>query len=101
MQRASAPLPKPLPALYGLSCNGNAHTEGKCRGAAAAKTLGVLPDEGCLGNMSPLRWGDVCGGGQAVVSPVLQDSLDALSLPAGLRGSSSSICAFMPKIEEY
>lgn len=45
--------------------------------------------------------GDVYGGGQAVVSPVLQDSLDALSLPAGLRGSSSSICAFMPKIEEY
>lgn len=33
--------------------------------------------------------------GQVVVS---LDSVDALSLPAGLRGSSSSISAFMPKL---
>lgn len=39
--------------------------------------------------------------GQVVGSPALEHSVDALSLPAGLRGSSSSICAFMPKTEEY
>lgn len=36
--------------------------------------------------------------GQVVVS---LDSVDALSLPAELRGSSSSISAFMPKTEEH
>lgn len=31
----------------------------------------------------------------------LEGSVDALSLPAGLRGSSSSIRAFMPKTQEH
>lgn len=32
---------------------------------------------------------------------MLEDLVDALSLPAGLRGCSSSVCAFMPKTEEH
>lgn len=68
---------KPLLGVHGLSWNGDVHVgTGKMLcGAAAAKSLEVLLDEGWLGNMSPTRWMEVWGsqgwdmpGGQAVVS---------------------------------